>query len=201
MIAEQIRTKLLTALIEERKHYGATMTNAECVQLLNNAAVLTGNGAGLLSKPSGNNGIIPGLAGPVSVDFIVFFPSGEGWDVLTDAGGASMVTGSIGATPSETFSVDRWMAAVPSTTIPVPVPTPTPVPVPVPEPPPVPSPLSFSLAVSAILSKLGDLDTRLKNLEVAHTTLLQHVDAARNVDIGIRYLGTASGRVKAFGEQ
>lgn len=210
MISETVRTNLLNNLNAERRKYGPTMTNTECVQLLNAAAAKTGNGAGLLPKPSGNNGTIPGLvkvvdgqtvAAFVSVDFIVFSPNGEGWDVLADAGGASTVTGSIGPTPSEVFAPDRWMAPVAVQDGPGPAPTPVPVPTPVPTPAP---PVDLA-GVMAALKETNDRLTRIEKLFVAHAegqkVILEHVDADRNVDIGIKFLGTASGRVKAFGEK
>lgn len=73
----------------------------------------------LLKKPSGNN------CEGYSVDYIVH-ESGQGYDILSDAGGANTP----GFTPGDTFTADRLGAPIDPVDPVGTIPTPTPLPVP-----------------------------------------------------------------------
>jgi hypothetical protein len=114
------------------------------------AWALRNEGAGLLSKPSGNN------CDAYSVDYI-FYPDGLGYDILGDAGGAN--------TPSwggpDAIDASRYRPAVdPGTGDPAP---PT---VPVPTPPP-------TVDLKPITDRLSVLEQSLANL----ANLIQQVTA------------------------
>lgn len=107
------------------------------------AWALRAQGAGLLSKPSGNN--CEGYA----VD-IVMFPDGTGVDCLSDGGGSNGPTW--GATEIAD-GVSRYRPAVDPGDTPDPVPPP-PLP---PPPPPVPQPVDLQPILNAIASLQGQV--------------------------------------------
>jgi hypothetical protein len=81
------------------------------------AWALRGEGAGLLSKPAGNN------CEGYSVDYIVY-PDGSSADILTDAGGAN--SPSWGSNPPDTDFIGRYRPAVDPGDSPPPPPPPPP---------------------------------------------------------------------------
>ena len=78
---------LFPDIVAARAAYGATMTNDECVALINSVALANaGNGFGLLLKTTGNRGSQPTTGTQVSVDIIYHLPTNSLWDALFDAG-------------------------------------------------------------------------------------------------------------------
>lgn len=143
---------VFAALQQERAKYGTPMTNDQCVDLLNTVAYqFASAGWGLYKKPSGNNGIRSDGT-PCSVDFLVLSPSAAGFDVFTDAGGAT--TPQRGGEP-ELMDLSRWVAPIPPAAS-EPAPTPTPTPTPVPAPTPAPDRTADVLEAIAALSRKVD---------------------------------------------
>lgn len=80
---------LLDAIQRERKNYGATMTNDECVSMCNIVAWKhRAMGWGLSGKKTGNRGKLSNGI-DVAVDILHHKPSNTLVDVLVDAGGSS----------------------------------------------------------------------------------------------------------------
>lgn len=100
--------RMLALLSVRRAGYGPTMTNEECIELLDDVAFRLGSW-GVLSKPQGNNarrrdGVL------CSVDFIVYRPTVTGMDVLASAGGGGPSTPNEG--DMEPFTLDRFVPAI-----------------------------------------------------------------------------------------
>src|SRR5678815_3503337 len=137
---------LLGAVQTARRAWGATMTNGECVALLNSVAWMhRADGWGLSLKPNGNHGMRHD-GKPCAVDVLYHQPSRTVWDVLRAAGEVSEPTW-IPITTYD-FAGRPWVSPID----PIPVlPIPAPVPLPVPVPPTVES--------DAILTLTHRLDT------------------------------------------
>lgn len=146
---------LLSDLQAERARFGRSMTNDQCVELLN-AVARRHPGWGLLSKLGGNNGTIPGLSGPVSIDHLVYQPLMRGIDVLFDAGNGGPSTPVWGDVETgEQFPADRFVSPVGAGE---PGPVPTPGPTPTPEPGPSPD---LGAAVKLLAEQIRDFDESL----------------------------------------
>lgn len=109
---------------------------------------LRADGAGLLSKPSGNN------CEGFSVDIVVY-PDGRHYDVLVDGGGKNEPTFHL-ITDPERVDPARWRAPIDPDDAPLPAPEPVPAPI----PPPV---------------DLGPVLDRLRALERTQTDLIKQL--------------------------
>ena len=154
-VVESVKNKLTSAGLDLQGPCGA-FTIVKHV-----AWELRAEGAGLLSKPSGNN--CDGYATD-----IICYPDGHIWDVLVDGGGAN------GPTWEDAGMVDpdRYRIAIDPGDTPIPTPTPPPVP---PTPPTDLTPLWVE--INHVKANLAALSARLDNVvayfndkitEVAH---------------------------------
>lgn len=111
-----------------RASYGATMTDDECVALINHAAWLhRGEGYGLSRKDAGTHGTRHD--GVRCCHDVVMLQSGQAWDVLTGAGAESQPTwGSVGMITDPTRGWVAPIAPVGTGTGPTPPPVITPPP-------------------------------------------------------------------------
>lgn len=101
---------LLGDLQAERSHFGTPMSKADVGKMLNDVAAKNWGADPvhpawvLLSKPSGNN--CPSPAGPpISCDYLVYGPTGQGFDILEDSEGAATPTWNRG----DSFGPDRFV--------------------------------------------------------------------------------------------
>lgn len=110
---------LLPTLQALRSDYPTPMLPVQVGELLTRTAQAGGPQWALLKKPAGNR--CPTPWADVSCDYLVFAPTGQGFDVLRDVEGAAEPTWGAG----DSFTPDRllFLPATPS-------PTPTPQPVP-----------------------------------------------------------------------
>lgn len=138
------QSSLLKALETARPHYGTPMSPAEQAALLNEVAWdHRAEGWGLLAKPTGNN--CPTPAGVrVSCDYLVFAPTGQGFDVLEDSEGAGAPRWKKG----DSFDRGRWVAPVAPAGGPQ-------------EPPPVDPP---PVGGSTVLERVTELQARIERV-------------------------------------
>ena len=151
---------LLPLLQSVRSQYPAICTNDQCVEMLNKVAWQARDQQwGLLSKPAGNNGRRYDGA-LCSVDYLVYLPTGRGWDVFTDAGGVT--TPKWSEDGDDSFPIERVVMPIAPQGQPEPVPVPTPEPVPPPPPP--------SVDLSPVLLELAALRAQITavTIQVAH---------------------------------
>ena len=159
---------LLDALKVARAFYGASMSNDECVALLNKVAWdARALGWGLLLKTSGNHGV-RWNGTPCSVDWLVHQPSGLGCDVLSDAGGASNPVWPT----MEPFDASRFVEPLQPGEEPIPIPPPTPEPA----PPPPTDPFLVE-AIGSILADLSKLTIEVQQLRRVVAALGDQVGA------------------------
>ena len=160
---------LLSDVTAERAKYGATMTNDECVALLNAVAWKNRDGGwGLGRKTSGNRGrrsdgvecTVDGLVHRATMTFV---------DALRDAGGRSEPAWQVADNPSNR----PWVAPIDSDRRDDVLP-----------PPPPPPPVDLSelrTAIQALSSQVTALDTRLRTLESRPLVSLDEVHARLDV--------------------
>ena len=158
---------LLPDVIAERAKFGATMTNDQCVALLNAVAWKNRDeGWGLGKKTSGNrgrrsDGVECTVDGLVHRDTMTFV------DALKDAGGKSEPAWQVATNPSNR----PWVAPVDPDRRDDVVPPP---------PPPPPPPVDLSelrTAIQALTSQVTALETRLRTLESRPVVSLDEVHA------------------------
>lgn len=121
------------------------------------AWALRNEGAGLLSKPAGNN------CEGYSVDYLVY-QDGTGYDLLSDAGGAN---GPMWGGPETGMDVSRWRAPINPGDTPSPAPVPTPAP---------------SVDLQPLLDRIAGLEQSLANV----SNLLQQMTQALNAETAER---------------
>lgn len=110
-------------LVYERAKFGTPMTPTQIGQMLNAVAVAHRSaGWKLLAKPSGNNCPQPVTNTRVSCDYLVFGPTGQGFDVLRDQEGAGTVAWNQG----DSFTAERYVEPVGDAPQPDPNPQPPP---------------------------------------------------------------------------
>jgi hypothetical protein len=160
---------LLADVTAERARYGATMTNDECVALLNAVAWKNrGNGWGLGRKTSGNRGRrSDGVE--CTVDGLVHRDSTTFVDALRDAGGKSEPAWQVAPNPSNR----PWVAPIdpgsPSEDV---------------APPPPPPEVDLSgirASIQALASRVSALEARLTALEGRPIVSLDEVLARLDV--------------------
>lgn len=185
----------LSIVQEERAKFGTPLTNDQLSLLLTRIVRRLGPDWGLLRKPGGRNCPYPG--GPISCDVIVRRSSPlEAFDVLADSEGEARPVWSRLEPINE---VDRFVA--PSE----PGPDPDPGPPPPPNSGPDLSPIIARLA--AIEAALVEVVKRLDQLAARPDTppdltpLIDLICAERPIEVGIRILGTAQGRIKPCKER
>jgi hypothetical protein len=168
---------LLPDVIAERAKFGATMTNDECVALLNAVAWKNRDeGWGLGKKTSGNrgrrsDGVECTVDGLVHRDTMTFV------DALKDAGGKSEPAWQVASNPSNR----PWVAPIDPDRRDDVVP-----------PPPPPPPVDLSelrTAIQALTVRVGALETRLTALEsrpvVSHDEVLARLDVLERAEFRI----------------
>jgi hypothetical protein len=154
---------LLPDVIAERAKYGATMTNDECVALLNAVAWKNrGEGWGLGKKTSGNrgrrrDGVECTVDGLVHRDTMTFV------DALKDAGGRSEPAWQVAPNPSNR----PWVAPLD--------PDPSSAGITAPPPPPAADLTELRTAVEALGSRMAALEARLAALEQRPVVSLDEV--------------------------
>jgi hypothetical protein len=115
---------LLPTLQTLRAQYPTPMSKAQLGELLTRTAQSTA-GWVLLRKMEGNN--CPAMGTSVSCDYLVYAPTGQGYDVLVDQEGSATPTWNSGG---DVFTPDRYVAV---NALPPPQPNPQPQPAPVTE--------------------------------------------------------------------
>jgi hypothetical protein len=172
------------ALVRERAKYQAPVPNDSCVAIMN-AVAGQFSGWGLLHKPNGNHGKLSDGT-PCSVDFLVYRPTLQGFDVFSDAGGETKPQQT---ESEESFPVERFVApigAAPPEPIPVPVPTPTPT--------PGPTLTDVLMAVRLLTSRVDALTADTAGIDDKLDALIsQHAMAAQIIDAKLdrKYKGNA----------
>ena len=171
---------LLPDLTAERARYGATMTNDECVALLNAVAWKNRDGGwGLGRKISGNRGrrsdgvecTVDGLVHRTTMTFV---------DALRDAGGKSEPSWQVAPNPSNR----PWVAPIDPDRRDQGLP-----------PPPPPVDLSeLRTAIQALTSQITALETRIRTLEsrpvVSLDEVLARLDALERAEYKVE-IGTS----------
>jgi hypothetical protein len=145
---------IVASLHEERARYGATMTDEQCVELINAVAWKhRADGWGLSGKDFGTHGVRYDGA-RVAHDILHHRPTNRIWDVLGAAGAASTPPSSLGPGGPPPGSNRPWVAPiVPQGHVePPPVPTPGPI---------VPAPGTPPVDITPILNRLAALETLL----------------------------------------
>jgi hypothetical protein len=178
---------VFAALVRERAKYQAPVPNDSCVAIMN-AVAGQFSGWGLLHKPNGNNGKLSDGT-PCSVDFLVYRPTMQGFDVFSDAGGETKPQQT---ESEETFPVERFVAPIGGQ--PVPEPQPVPVPVPVPQPTPGPTLSDVLMAVRLLTSRVDALTADTAGIDDKIDALIsQHAMAAQIIDAKLdrKYKGNA----------
>lgn len=133
---------LLSTLQELRRDFPTPMSKPELGELLTRAA-RSQPGWVLLLKPSGNN--CPAMGTLVSCDYLVYAPTGQGFDVLIDQEGSATPTWGEG----DRFTAERFVA------VDYQPPPPPPVDKPPVEKPPVPT-----LDLTAVYARLDAMAAR-----------------------------------------
>lgn len=165
---------IVASLHEERAHYGATMSDEECVELINAVAWKhRADGWGLSGKDFGTHGVRYDGA-QVAHDILHHRPTNRIWDVLGAAGAASTPPSSLGPGGPPPGSNRPWVAPiVPEGTVPAPTPTPQPVPTPTPAPQP-------PVDLSAVLAKLDAILAEIAVLRANHDGIAAVATEARD---------------------
>lgn len=162
-----------------RANYGPTMSNDECVELINAAAwAHKSEGWGLSLKDFGTYGVR--WDGVGCCHDVLMLKDGRYWDVLTSAGGASVPTFSDSPGGRITDPRRGWIAPIQPQAGTVPTPNPTPTPTPTPQPaackwqPVDVEPFRLlvreelkALAVDVLATRAGVQDTRQDVLNLA----------------------------------
>lgn len=190
---------VLETLRDLRTNYGASMTDDQCVELCNAVAYVHQDAPeqwGLSYKATGTRGVrYDGT--PCCHDVLVRKDTGEEYDVLLAAGGASTPTW--GKTGGKARPGREWVAPIPPQGVhPVPSPTPTPPPSPTPAPTCqfVPPP-DLLPRLNVLVAHLEALRARLEVTDARVEALRDRVEAI-NSELHTMVAGQVAGLLEAI---
>jgi hypothetical protein len=166
---------VVASLHEERANYGATMSDEQCVELINAVAWKhRADGWGLSGKDFGTHGVRYDGA-RVAHDILHHRPTNKIWDVLGSAGAASTPPSSLGPGGPPPGSNRPWVAPI----VPEGV-TPAPTPTPQPQPTPTPTPVDLSAVLAKLDAVLAEIATLRANSDGIANVATQARDFAED---------------------